>query len=275
MADRLLIVNADDFGLTEGVSRAILAAAEGGIVTSTSVLAVAPAFERAAPWLASTHLGVGAHLALVGEDPPLLAAREIPTLVDRHGAFSPSWRQLLPKVTAGRVDLADVRRELTAQLEAIQGAGLRVTHVDTHQHVHLWPSLGKVVLDVAAGAGISAVRIIRSTSRSPVGATVRGLGVRFARRATAAGFRWPAAATGLDEAGRLAGVRLVEAIDRLGATGAASAELATHPGEPDDADLDRYRWGYRWAEELEALCSPAARDAVDRHGFRLGSYADL
>ena len=273
--DRLLIVNADDYGLTEGVSRAILAAASDGIVTSTSVLAVAPAFAATAGWLAATEVGVGAHLALVGEDPPLLSAREVPTLVDRSGAFSTSWRQLLPKAAAGRIDPDDVRRELTAQLGAIQGAGLKVTHVDTHQHVHLWPSLGTTVLEVAAAAGIGAVRIIRSASRSPVGVTVARLGRRFERRATALGFRWPASATGLDEAGALAGDRMVGAIDRLGRGGAASVELATHPGEAGDPDLDRYRWGYRWSDELEALRSPAARQAVERHGFRLGTYADL
>lgn len=274
-AERLLIVNADDYGLTEGVSRAILAAADDGIVTSTSVLAVAPAFATTVAWLADTEVGVGAHLALVGEDPPLLSAREVPTLVDGNGAFCPSWRQLLPRVAARRVDPADVHRELTAQMEAIQGAGLRITHVDTHQHVHLWPSLGATVLEVAAAAGIGAVRIIRSAARSPVGLTVARLGRRFERRATAAGFRWPASATGLDEAGALSGDRLVGAIDRLGASGARSVELATHPGEAGDADLDRYRWGYRWSDELAALRSPAAREAVARHGFRLGTYADL
>ena len=59
-----------------------------GVVTSTSVLAVGRAFEGAATMLRATPtLDVGAHLALVGEDPPLLPAREIPTLVDADGAF--------------------------------------------------------------------------------------------------------------------------------------------------------------------------------------------
>jgi predicted glycoside hydrolase/deacetylase ChbG (UPF0249 family) len=272
---RLLIVNADDYGLTTGVSRAILAAAADGIVTSTSVLAVAPAFAATAPWLRDSGIGVGAHLAAVGEDPPVLSAREVPTLVDGTGHFFESWRQLLPRVAARRVDPDDLRRELTAQMERITGAGLQVTHVDTHQHVHLWPSIGTVVLDVAAAAGVSAVRIIRSAARSPVGLTVARLGKRFERRATAKGFRWPATATGLDEAGTLAGDRLVQALDRLGASGGATAELATHPGEAGDADLDRYRWGYQWSGELAALTAPAARAAVERHGFRLGTYADL
>ena len=119
------------------------------------------------------------------------------------------------------------------------------------------------------------MRIIRSAARSPVGLTVSVLGRRFERRATAAGFRWPATATGLDEAGTLADGRLVGAVERLGASGASTAELATHPGEAGDPDLDRYEWGYQWPGELAALCSPAAKDAVARHGFRLGTYADL
>jgi len=55
----------------------------------------------------------------------------------------------------------------------------------------------------------------------------------------------------------------------------ATAELATHPGRPTDADRQRYRWGYRWDEELDALCSPRVRDAIDAAGFRLGTFADL
>ena len=182
-ADRLLIVNADDYALTEGVSRAVLAAARDGIVTSTSVLAVGPAFDGTASWLVDVGLGTGAHLAAVGEDPPILTAREIPTLVDRRGAFNRSWRSLLTKVAA--------------------------------------------------------------------------------------------AATGHDEAGALVGPRLVGAIDRLGAGPEPTAELATHPGEAGDPDLVRYRWGYAWADELEALRSAEARAAVERNGFRLGTYADL
>ncbi|MGH9185585.1 MAG: carbohydrate deacetylase [Acidimicrobiales bacterium] len=275
MADRLLIVNADDYGLTEGVSRGILRAAKEGIVTSTSVLAVAPAFERTVGWLDGSGLGVGVHLAVVGEDPPVLSAAEIPTLVDRRGAFSSSWRQFLPRVAARRVDLDDLRREFAAQIARVQEAGVALTHLDTHQHVHLWPTVGGVVLEVAAAAGLSAVRIIRSASRSPVGRGVQLLARRFERRAGAAGFRFPTTATGLDEAGALAGDRLVAAIDRLGSTGSASAELAAHPGEADDPDLVRYQWGYQWDRELEALCSRAAREAVERAGFRLGTYDHL
>jgi predicted glycoside hydrolase/deacetylase ChbG (UPF0249 family) len=272
----LLIVNADDYALTKGVSRAILRAHRHGIVTSTSVLAIGPAFEQAVPALRDTAgIGVGAHLAAVGEDPPLLTAREIPTLVDRRGHLPMSWRQLLPRVLARRVDLEDLRREFSAQLAKLTDAGLRLTHVDSHQHVHLWPSIGEVVLDVAADAGIDRVRIIRSMARSPVGVTVRRFGRAFEQRASARGIVHPVTATGLDEAGTLALPRLLEAIERLGRSGAATAELAAHPGEAGDPDLTRYEWGYAWEQELAALTDPAVKQAVADAGFRLGSYADL
>ncbi len=68
---------------------------------------------------------------------------------------------------------------------------------------------------------------------------------------------------------------LLACLRALGASGAASAELGLHPGEHDDEDLARYRWGYRWGDELDALCAPEARRAVERAGFGLGSYAAL
>ena len=109
-------------------------------MTSTSVLALAPGFEPSAPALRDTdRIGVGAHLAAVGEDPPLLTAREVPSLVDRRGRLASSWRVFLPRMAARRIDPDDLRREFTAQVERITGAGLAPGHVDTHQHLHLWP----------------------------------------------------------------------------------------------------------------------------------------
>jgi predicted glycoside hydrolase/deacetylase ChbG (UPF0249 family) len=275
---RLLIVNADDYGLTTGVSRAILRAHREGIVTSTSALALGPAFASTAGWLADApDLGVGVHLAIVGEDPPLLGAAEIPSLVDRRGRLRLSWRQLLPRAFAGRIDAADVEREMSAQLEAVTSAvgAARLTHVDTHQHLHLWPAIGRVVVKLAQRAGIPAVRVTRSLGRSAAGRAVNALGARFDRRAAAAGLARPAAFAGFDEGGTLAGPDLVATIAALSAAGAPSAEIGIHPGEGGDPDLERYHWGYRWGDELEALVSPEARKAVADGGFTLGTFAQL
>lgn len=275
---RLLIVNADDFGLTEGVCRAILRAHADGIVTSTSALAVAPAFGRCAEWLGdSPELGVGVHLAAVGEDPPLLSAREIPTLVDQRGHFMYSWRQFLPRMALGRIDIDDLEREFTAQADAVRSSvgPARVTHLDTHQHLHLWPRIASLVCRLAQRWDVPAVRITRSLGRSPKGRLVNALAARLDRRVQSAGLVAPAAFAGFDEAGGVGASRLVEVIERLAATGARAAEIGIHPGERDDAELARYEWGYHWGDELEALLAPSAREAVVRAGFTLGSFAAL
>jgi predicted glycoside hydrolase/deacetylase ChbG (UPF0249 family) len=275
---RILIVNADDYGLTDGVSRAIIRAHRDGIVTSTSMLALAPRFRATAPWLDDApDLGLGAHLAIVGEDPPVLSQREIPTLVDRRGRLARSWRQLLPRAAAGRVDSGDVTRELSAQLDLLLDAigDRRLSHVDTHQHLHLWPAVGAVVLRLATERGIRAARLTRSAGRSPVNAAVNRLARRFERHATAAGVATPRAFAGFDEGGAMDEARLVSTLARLAGLDAASAEVGVHPGEAGDPALERYHWGYAWDRELAALTSPIVRSAVESHGFTLGTFDAL
>lgn len=276
MTPRLLIVNADDYGLTEAVSAGILRAHRQGVVTSTSVLAVAPGFSRSGRWLADeAELGVGVHLAVVGEDPPLLAASEVPTLVDRRGRFAISWRTFLRRSLTGRVDPDDIRRELTAQVEAVSGLGVAVDHLDSHQHLHMWPAMQPVVIGLAVALGIPAIRVPRSHRRHPVSVGVNRLSARLAASARAAGLRFADDSSGVDEAGHLDSAGLLSALDGFVARGATSAELGTHPGEADDPDRHRYRWHYAWKDELEVLLAPESRRAVEDRDFVLGRYSEL
>jgi len=275
VSGRLLIVTADDFGLTDGVCGGILQAGERGIVTSTSALVNAPAFARNASALRDSGLGVGAHLCLVGEDRPVLSAAEVPSLVDRSGRFDLSWRQFVRRTRAGRVDPSDVRRELTAQLDVLSAAGLQPDHVDTHQHLHLWPAIGRIVMDVACQRGITAIRMTRSEGWAPISAGVRVLAAAAAARADRLGLRYPETFAGLEQAGSLHEDLMVDVVHRLSETAERTAELATHPGMDPDPDRGRYRWGYRWGAELEALCAPRVRAAADAGQFVLGTFADL
>ena len=262
--DRLLIINADDFGLTPAVSEGILRAHREGVVTSTSVLVLGSGYTRSIGALADTRgIGVGVHLALVGEDAPVLSASEVPTLVDRRGRLPLSWRQLLPRVTARRIDLADVERELSAQIEAAVQAGLVIDHLNSHQHVHMFPGIRTVVVDLAQRFDIPAIRVTRSASKGPVGRVMRRLATHLEAELRADGVAFTAASAGLDEAGRLDEGAVVTAIGRLAASGGPTAELSGHPGEAVDGERGRYKWNYRWGAELEAMLSPAVRGAVD------------
>lgn len=272
----LLIVNADDYGLTDGVSRAIIRAHREGIVTSTSLLALAPAFERTSSWLADAPgLGTGAHLAVVGEDPPLLTAKEIPSLVDKRGRLANSWKTFLPRAALGRIDADDLRREFGAQLDRIEGAGITIDHIDSHQNLHLWPGVRDVVLRLGDERGIRAVRVTRSAQRRLVGNVVRRLSTALVVRCDRGGWVYPDASTGLDDAGHLNEDAMVHALGALAASGQPTAELATHPGEHGDPDLVRYPWDYLWGDEFDALCSAAVRTAIEELGFELGTFGDL
>lgn len=278
-AERLLVVNADDVGLTEGICRAVARAHRDGAVSSMSVLAVSRAFDTAAK-VARDHerLSLGAHLALVGEDPPLLSAKEIPSLVDSKGHFPLSYRTVVARGVTGRLDPADVRRELSAQLERILGIGVPVSHVDTHQHTHLWPGVAKVVCALARRHGIPAVRLPSSAKKfDPVGLGVGALSAALRRRLDAAGLVHPEGYAGLDEAGVLDPASFTAALDRFVAAGHRTAEINSHPGEAGEPDLARFAgWGnYTWGKELELLLDPSTKDAIARRGFRLASYAEL
>jgi predicted glycoside hydrolase/deacetylase ChbG (UPF0249 family) len=273
---RLLVVTADDLGLTDGVNGAVREAHLTGVVTATSVLAVGRAFDGAVAMLRDTPtLAVGAHLALVGEDPPLLPPHRIPTLVDARGAFPLSYRTVVARAAAGRIDRDDVRRELTAQVERVVEAGLTVTHLDTHQHTHLWPLVGRVVADLAVRYSVPVVRLPSSRSRGPVGVGVRLLSARLARTLDDAGLVRTAAYAGLDESGSMGLTALDRALAAVARAGATSLEVNAHPGVPDDPDTGRFDWDFHWAQELAALTHPRARELVEAHGFRLASPVEL
>ncbi|WP_456824327.1 ChbG/HpnK family deacetylase [Cellulomonas sp. P5_E12] len=273
---KLLIVTADDLGLTRGVNAAVRRAHEDGVVTATSLLAVGRAFDDAAAMLRDLPtLELGAHLALVGEDRPLLSAREIPSLVDSRGAFPLSYRTLVGRGLTGRIDPDDVRRELGAQLQRVLGVGVPVTHVDTHQHTHLWPTVARVVADLARAAGISAVRLPTSHAHGPLGLGVRTLSRRTRSTLRAAGRATTLDYAGLDEAGRLDAARFRSTLAAAQSRGAATLEVNCHPAVEGDADLHRFTWDYRWADELAMLVDPRVRDAIRASGYSLGGFTAL
>jgi len=273
---RILIVNADDFGLTPGVSAGILDAHRHGIVTSTSVLAVAPAFEETAPALLGAResgIGVGVHLAAVGEDPPLLPRSRVASLVGGDGAFPLTWKAFLRRAAAVRP--AELEAEWAAQIDRVRSAGLTVDHLDAHQHLHLLPKMRAVVIQLARRFAIPAIRVPRAGSGRLTGVAVRLLARGLARDAKRSGLAHPDACEGFDDSGGMTAERFRRAVNRIAASGAVSAEILVHPGAAADPARERYRWGYDWAGELAALVDPRAREAVQRAGLRLGTFRDL
>lgn len=267
----LLIINADDYGLTEATSRSILDCHERGVLTSTTVLAPAPGFSGTVGLLRDhPDLGVGVHLALVGEDPPLLSAAEIPSLVDESGRFPISWKQFARAAAMGRVDSADVERELRAQIDAVRSVGVTLTHLDSHQHLHEWPTLWGVIRRLADAAGVRAVRTTRTSGVAPMAV----LGRLAALRARRSGLVTTDRFAGFSDSGSLTESALLAALESIPAD-VGSVEIGCHPGAVTDGDRARYAWGFHWSEEAAGLCSPAVRERITAAGHQLGTFGDL
>jgi len=154
-----LIINADDFGLTAGVNRAIIELHRAGLLASTTLMAKAAATEEAIELARSApSLGVGCHVVLVDGE-PVISTSEISTLADRvTGRFHATLGSFLRRLLVGRIRPSEIEAEAAAQIALLQSRGLRLTHIDTHKHTHMFPAVLRPVLRAAKAAGIRAIR---------------------------------------------------------------------------------------------------------------------
>jgi len=273
-----LIINADDFGLADGVTRGIIEAHEAGSVTSTSMMANGVGWESAVRFARATRtLDVGVHLNLV-QGRPLLG---VPSLTDpRTGELLPLGA-LARRAFARRIDRDELAAELRAQIERVRQAGIAVTHLDSHRHAHVLPGIFPTVRLVAREAGIRVLRIPREPLRvNPLhpGATARklvlasSLGLSRAlpldsSLATTDHFRGVSL-----QGGRRFAERLRRALDTLEP---GSTELMVHPGHVDEALAAQDSYTQPRPIELAALTSAAIRERLARGDIELTSFAAL
>ncbi len=281
---RTLIVNGDDFGLTTGVNAGIVHAHRQGILTSASLFANAGATGAAIRIAQQTpSLGVGVHVTLV-DGRPMLPASTVPTLAP-GGAFRSSPRALFAGLALGRVDLREVEREAAAQIEFLLDAGLTLTHLDTHKHVHAYQPVFYVIARLAVRYRIDVVRLpsedLASARRARLGAVETA---RLMAEEAVLG-RWSRVnRRRLDEAGlspapRFVGRALTGALTLnrfraiVGALPDGVTELMVHPGYVD-ADLDAIRTRLRAsrAAEVDVLIDPQAFEALARAGITLARH---
>ncbi len=276
-----LIINADDFGLTFGVNRAILELHRDGVLTSATLMAKAGATSDAVRIaLATPLLGVGCHLVLVDGE-PVLPPASVPSLIDKKtGRFPRDLTTFLRRLFTGRMRTAEIEAEAEAQIALLQSAGVRLTHIDTHKHTHMFPPVLEPLLRVARKAGISAVRnpfepewAVRATPRTSLIRTAEVIALRrlgpFFRRIIA---RSNLATT--DGTIAVAGTgtfdsETVRAL--LGELPEGTWELVTHPGY-NDADLDRIHTRLRASRDTERLALAAVREF---RSIDLISFAEL
>jgi len=294
---RRLIINADDFGFTSGVNRAIVEAHTAGVVTSSTLMANGPAFAEAAH-LARTApgLSIGCHVVLI-DGIAALPAERIPTLTAGNSAtlhsaaphFRDGLKTFAARALAGRINSEEIEAEACAQIRKIQSTGIKISHIDTHKHTHLFPGVLRPLLKAASACGVRAVRNpfgprfpFKSTqllARPPL--WTRFLEVRVLRR-FASKFRDAVAQEGFSTPDGTLGIEVTGVLDATLFRAIAQSipegtwEFVCHPGY-NDADLRAAKTRLRESRETElrVLTSPHARKMLADQGIALISYHDL
>lgn len=247
-----LIVNADDFNLTEGVTRGILEAHRRGIVTSSTVMVNLPGLERSRDLAReASRLGLGLHLNLTFGRPVLPPAK-VASLVDGAGSFIRN-----PGRVGEAGELSEIREELGAQAERFETVfGCRPSHLDTHHHVHRHPRVFEAVLDFAGALGI------------PLRAFTPEMAERVKRR------HLPAADRAVGDVGADAFWQPGSLLAFLQDLPPGVTELMCHPGYADAA-LAASSYRTQREVELRALCDPRVKDVLKAAGVRCIAYREL
>lgn len=287
-----LIVNADDFGLTENVNRGILDAHREGIVTSTTLLANGMAFEAAAAASKRfARLGIGVHLNLT-EGMPVADASHIRTLVDRGGRLHMSPARLWAGIVTGQVSLSDIEFELRAQVRKVIRSGIRPTHFDGHKHIHVLPRVSEIVIRLAHEFHIPAVRCPMEQNGHASGplrnwrfsrfSTVKQYLVSRAVSDRARSFRKQLARAGLLSPDNFFGISLTGFLDAsatrqvLQNLPLGTSELMCHPGY---RDVELERTGTRLLTqretEIQGLTAVSVKNLLRASGIQLGNYKAL
>ncbi|WP_348269430.1 ChbG/HpnK family deacetylase [Edaphobacter paludis] len=292
-----LIINADDFGLTYGVNRGIAESCVQGAVTSVTLMAVGRQWRDAVEVVRGTldnlavPVSVGCHVVLV-DGSPVLPAASIPSLLN-GGRGGPQFRDSFSSFTrgamSGRLNADELEAEISSQIVRLQQAGLLLSHVDTHKHAHLFPSVLRSLIQALKKCGIKSLRNPFYPVRFPSLHQLRGrprLVRRFVQvpllRSYAKRFRAAVEANGLTAPDGCIGVyssafqsyaQMDEVLRRLPE---GTWELVCHPGY-NDAELNLINTSLRTSREteLEMLTSSQFHEMLRRHEITVCSYCDL
>jgi chitin disaccharide deacetylase len=249
-SQKQLIVTADDFNLSEGVSRGIREAHQHGIVTETSVMVNLGDPQRAAELLAEApRLAIGLHLNLT-RGRPLAPPRAVAALLGPEGSFLRTPQALPPRLRAEAV-----QAEFQAQLQTfVQVFGCLPQHLDTHHHVHQHPVILEALLDLAV----------------PLKLSVRGLDPHMRATIRTRGLGSPAHFLG--DAGQEPYWTVTRLVSTIRALEAGITEIMCHPGYFDEA-IAYSRYGRQRDVEREALCNPVVVATMQETDVQLATYA--
>ncbi|MFN7139693.1 MAG: hopanoid biosynthesis-associated protein HpnK [Limisphaerales bacterium] len=271
--ERLLIVNADDFGLSSSANSAIIRAHQEGILTSASLMLNEPGSDEAiALARENPRLGIGLHLTLLcGHS--TLPRNQIPNLVNDQQEFCSNPAQVGFRYFFDRKLRDQLRAEIIAQFAKFRSIGVPLDHVDSHHHLHAHPTVFRILIESADQLGITHLRLtcepfsinarvaflgsLRRASHGLIHLALAGRARSVLKRMK---IRHTGAVFGLLQDANVDERYLQRLLPRLPP---GVSEIYSHPS------VDRFK------HEMEALISPRIRELVNKLGIRLVRYQDI
>ena len=276
-----LIVNADDFGRHPLIDRAVAECVKRGCLRSATLMPGGKAFDDAVETaLAHPALGVGIHFTLVNGY-PVLPPEEIPSLVTADGVFYDDYIHFVKRFLAGRVAMEDVRRELAAQAAKMAKTGLSLTHVDSHQHMHVLPGIFTAVLDAAEAIHIDAVRIPRTPLFAGTSGSLGQLVGRAGLAALALLAGQEARRRGFRTSDHFAGIVAGEAVGEthlrhiIETMKPGVTEVMMHPGADTAVLKKACRWEHDFEAERNAILSEDIAALLEAKQIEPVNFRDL
>ena len=279
-----VIFSADDFGLDRAVNDAVEIAHRDGLLAAASLMVGEEAAHEAVA-IARRHPGlrVGLHVVLV-EGTPVSDPAEIPDLVDAAGRFPGDMVGAGFRFFFKPGIRAQLAREIRAQFEAFRRTGLALDHANTHKHIHLHPTVARLIVEIGRDYGLRAVRLPVEPA-GPVAAAEGqaapgGLGAAALRAWTGQlkamlkrqGMVTNDQVFGLAWSGAVTEARVAALIPHLPE---GVSEIYFHPATALTPKLARTMPSYRHADELAALLSPEVKRLIAAHGIERTSFTDL
>lgn len=282
---RYLIVNGDDFGLSAQVNTGILHAHRQGILTNTSLMVTAPAWEEAVELARSTQsLGVGLHVTLV-QGRAVLSRQHLRVIIDSDGDFTRDPIRAGLQYYFSRRAREEVQAECRAQLERFLETGLLLSHIDGHLNIHMHPVVMDALLALAQEYHIPAMRLTREDVTTSLALDPRhtlrkrwesfvftSLARTTEKKLHNAFIPHPDHLFGLHQSGAVDESYLLGLLPQL-QTGVT--ELYCHPARLPCPETGRWTPTYRRDVEIAALTSPTVRAAAAKENIRFVNYRDL
>lgn len=273
-----LIVTADDFGLCPEVNAAVIQAHTQGILTSASLMISAKSAEEASH-LAKTHstLKVGLHLVLV-EGFSVLTKDEIPDLVDAQQRFSnkifaSGFRYFFSEKLKNQIV-----KECETQIKKFLETGLKMDHLDSHNHLHIHPIILEIIVRLAKKYSIPAIRVpwqswhLLRPKQTPMAILMAPWVARMRQKLRTANILFNDEVFGLFETGSMVEETWLKMIPKINE---GITEIYCHPATKTVGVLKETMPSYKHAAELQALLSPAVRKKLEQLKIRTTSYGAL